>query len=375
MKDKDRQLEEKERQLGIVNEQLKVSEQVIAQCERQVAELKQQLSQRVQQNTKEVTSFKLRWREGKRAPCVMNRWCDAVVNGNVVYVKKENTVNIYSYDVTSDNWSQLPDCVNEYCSITVINGCLTTIGGGSYPYYSNELFSLMFTGTSADSGTKWTQQFPPMPTERKLTTSLCNGTTLIVAGGEGEGARALSTVEVLNTGTYQWSTAADLPQPTRYASATVCGDQLFMLGGSGEYLYVKSAYTCSISALLRSCEPGSLEASLKRISLKRSKTGVTVWRQLADLPVIRSTCESFHGRLLAIGGVMNPGYLSSAVYMFNLTTNSWEIISHMPTGRCNCFTAILPDNQLMVLGGVTDDDDAGDGSLTDMLEFAIVCDK
>ena len=29
----------------------------------------------------------------------------------------------------------------------------------------------------------------------------------------------------------------------------------------------------------------------------------------------------------------------------------------------------------MVLGGVTDDDDAGDGSLTDMLEFAIVCDK
>ena len=72
---------------------------------------------------------------------------------------------------------------------------------------------------------------------------------------------------------------------------------------------------------------------------------------------------------------MNPGYLSSAVYMFDLTTNSWEIISHMPTGRCNCFTAILPDNQLMVLGGVTDNDGAGDGSLTDMLEFATVCDK
>ena len=342
---------------------------MIAQFERQVAEL----SQRMQQKTNEVASFKLRWREGKRAPCVMNRWCDAVVNGNAVYFKKENTVNIYSYDVTNDSWSQLPDCVDEYCSTTVINGCLTTVGGGSYLYYSNNLFSLTDTNADTHSGMKWTQQFPSMPTKRKLTTSVCTGTTLIVAGGEGEGGRALSMVEVMDTGTCQWSTAAHLPQPTRYASATVCGDQLFMLGGSGEYLYVKSAYTCSVSALLRSCVPGSLEASLKRISLKRTKTGV--WRQLVDLPVIRSTCESFHGRLLAIGGVMNPGHPSSAVYMFDLTTNSWEIISHMTTGRCNCFTAILPGNQLMVVGGVTDDDDAAGGSLTDMLEFATVCDK
>ena len=93
-----RQKEEKERQLGRVNQQLEASEQVVAQLERRIAELEQQLNQREQQKTKvsskgkEPTSFKLIWRVGKRAPCAMDRDCDAVVNGNTVNVMKSNTV-------------------------------------------------------------------------------------------------------------------------------------------------------------------------------------------------------------------------------------------------------------------------------------------
>jgi N-acetylneuraminic acid mutarotase len=171
---------------------------------------------------------------------------------------------------------------------------------------------------------------------------------LIVAGGEGGWGVVLSTVEVMNTETRQWSTAADLPQPMSLVSATVCGDQLYMLGGYEGGRYVKSAYTCSVSALLQSCVPSSLEAKFQRISLEDK---ARVWRQVADLPVIRSTCESFHGRLLAVGGWMESGEVTTAVYMYNSTTNSWEIISHMTTGRCRCFTVVLPDNRLMVVGG------------------------
>ena len=242
--------------------------------------------------------------------------------------------------------------------MTVINGWLTTVGGGSYPEYSNELLSLTVKG-------RWTQQIPPMPTKRCRATAVCTGTTLVVAGGEGRCGRGLSTVEVMSTENYQWSNAADLPQPMRYASAAVCGDQLCILGGSGEYLYVKSAYTCSLSSLLQSCVPSSLEAKSQRTS---SKIKARVWKQIADLLVIRTTCESFHGRLLAIGGVMDSGKLSTAVHMYNSTTNSWEIISHMTTGRCDCFTAVLPDNQLMVVGGETG------GHMTDMVEQATVYD-
>ena len=152
--------------------------------------------------------------------------------------------------------------------------------------------------------------------------------------------------------THQWSTAADLPKPMSYASATVCGDQFYMLGGNNKNLTcIKSVYACSVSSLLQSCVPSSLEANFERQTLSDK---ASVWRQVTDLPVTQSTCESFHSQLLAIGGKMDSGGPTTAVYMYDLTTNSWEIISHMTTARCDCFTAVLPDNQLIVVGGSTD---------------------
>ena len=87
-------LHEKERQLGCVN-QLEASEhcQVVAQFERRIAELEPQKEQQMikaSSSEKDLTSFILTWREGKRAPCTMSckmdRWCDAVVDGNTVYI-------------------------------------------------------------------------------------------------------------------------------------------------------------------------------------------------------------------------------------------------------------------------------------------------
>ena len=79
----------------------------------------------------------------------MHRWFDAVVDGNTVYVRDEGSVKIYSYDVTSDSWSQLPDCVQWSGSLAIINGWLTTVGGYHSPTQnSNDLFSL----TGQDSG-------------------------------------------------------------------------------------------------------------------------------------------------------------------------------------------------------------------------------
>ena len=329
---------------------------MVAQFERRIAELEQQLSQREQQKTKANSAsggkdLKLRWRERKRTPCKMYRYCDAVIDGNTVYIRNEGTVNIYAYDVTSDSWSQLPNDIHRCGSLAVINGWLTAVGGGFFTTYSNELFSL----TGEGNGRKWTKKFPPMITKRCCATALCTETTLIVAGGEGEGG-VLSTIEVMNTETHQWSAAADLPQPMRYASAALCGDQLYILCGlSRDIACTRFVYTCSVSALLQSCAWSPLEDK------------PNVWSRVADLPVIHSTCESFHGRLLAVGGKMASLNATKAVYMYNSTANSWEIISHMTTGHWNCFTAVLPDNQLMVVGGTTD------GGWSDTVEIASVC--
>ena len=81
----------------------------------------------------------------------------------------------------------------------------------------------------------------------------------------------------------------------------------------------------------------------------------------------RSTCEFFHGRLLAIGGWMDSWKSTTAIYMYKSATNSWEIVSHMTTNRDLCITAVLPGNQLMVVGGETDV-----GNSTNIVELASV---
>ncbi len=172
-------------------------------------------------------------------------------------------------------------------------------------------------------------------------------------GGVGEDEKGLSVVEMMNTETHQWSTAANLPEPMYFASATICGDQLYVLGGTMDSRYITSVYTCLMSDLFESCI----------MSVK------SIWGQLADVPLLGSTCESFHNRLLAIGGNYSGIATSeSAVYLYNLNhlaTNCWEFISHMTIGRSRCLSIVVPDNQLMVVGGYIN----GLGK-TDSIEFA-----
>lgn len=108
-------------------------------------------------------------------------------------------------------------------------------------------------------------------------------------------------------------------------------------------------YSCSVSALLQSCDQSKLESKVERLTLEDK--ACTVWHQVADLPVTYSTCASLCGQLLAVGGKVDTNQRTDAVYMYSTHSNSWEIISRMKTARARCFTALLPNNRLMVLGG------------------------
>ena len=207
-----------------------------------------------------------------------------------------------------------------------------------------------------------------MPTKRVSATTVCTGTVLIIAGGAGENYRNLATVEVLNFETIQWSTAADLPKPLSYCSAAVHGDQLYMLGGDvGD----KSVYTCSVSALLQTCtQKSSLEERTSALSLSNSSSDV--WSKLPDLLVRLSTCVTFCGQLLTFGGVVSDYKPTTAVYMYNQDTNSWNVISHMATARRQPFAAVLPNNQLMVVGGLTNYKIDDRWTYSDSVEFGSV---
>ena len=163
----------------------------------------------------------------------------------------------------------------------------------------------------------------------------------------------------MDTQILHWYTASSLPQSLYHASATLCGDQVHMLGGYYQNeKRLKSVFTCSLDALLQSCQPQSLVARLKTFSLASGSKDLNrpeVWHQLADTPVTLSTCASLHGRLLAVGGKESDDKETTAIHMYNTTTNSWEVISHMAMPRCRCLVAILPHDELVVVGGFTPD--------------------
>ena len=124
-------------------------------------------------------------------------------------------------------------------------------------------------------------------------------------------------------------------------------------------------FACSMADLLQSCRPQSLGARLETLTLQE------VWHRVTDLPVHTSSCATLCGQLLAVGGCDDrfKDY-TTAIHQYNPATNSWEVISHMPTARSHTLVAVLPGNKLMVVGGIICKSGALFGSRTDTVEIA-----
>ena len=189
----------------------------------------------------------LSWKDGARAPFKMSRGA-TVVDGNVGYF-----VNWYgdmcSYNLSSKRWRELPPCPNQHCSLVIINGQLTAIGGKDiHSKFTNKLLSLKAV---------WKEVFPPMSIKRCSTTAVTMKEHVIVAGGATALDLCISTVEVMNIRTLLWSSVASLPHAYDYASGNICGDQLYMLGGWDNKNKTKSVLTCSLIELLQSSSSSS----------------------------------------------------------------------------------------------------------------------
>ena len=349
----------RERQVQKLNEQLIQKDQVIEKIERvnhslqkQVEELQLQMSQINQQPLKSQTppslaqiegsqthqskvwEITLDWSDGGRAPFEMSRGA-VVVNGNVAYFMHWNG-KMSSYNSSSKRWRELPQCPYIRSSLAVINGQLVAIGGCEDMFkiqtYTNKLLSQM-------QQESWVNAFPPMPTKRRDTTTTMLKEHLVVAGGaSGPYANEfINTVEVMDTKTLVWSTVASLPLRYSGASATICGDHLYVLGGWDYEGKTKSAVTCSMTKLLQSSSPSSS----------------SVWHRIADAPAYLSTCINVKGELLAIGGRNKEDKATAAIHKYNPVNNSWVLISNMPTVRCRSLVAVL-STEMMVIGGGVD---------------------
>ena len=261
------------------------------------------------------------------------------------------------FNSETEQWTVLPECPNECFSIAVVKGELTAIGGEYEGRATKTLLSLPHSQQDI-SQQKWIVQFPPMNYCHNSPVVTTTNTSLIVAGGWGPD-KAKAPVELMDTQTLQWSTVARLPHPLSQATATICGSRLYIGGGSNG-VWIKSVLMCELSDLLQPPESPAARLGLSHTS--------RVWREVAELPVVMSSLVTFQGQLLAVGGGVTDtnADTTSEVRQYDAATNSWTVISQMRVRRLACFTAVLPNNRLMVCGGFTPD------GCTDSVEIAAV---
>jgi len=321
-----------------LNEKLIASEQMaeqlqqsLSRSEKNIQELQEE-NKHLQQELEDVLQkmkLKLSWRTCNEAPRTMHRG-SATVWGSMAYFTPDDSSQIYSYNSVTEEWSPLPECPRVNFTLTVVKGYVTAVGGWK-PRSNKEKNTLL--SLVDDCGRKsWIKHFPAMKTKRKYTAVVCSGKCLVVVGGEGRETK-LNTVEVMNTDTHKWSTATSLPYPLSGATATVCGDRMYVVGGYDQD--GSTVFTCSLS--------------LPEKHLK--------WEKISTIPVFRTTCVTLNGHLLAVGGCYSDMEETNNIYSYNTNHNCWEVISQMPTPRNLSLVAVLPGNKLMVVGGETDDVD------------------
>ena len=303
----------------------------------------------------------LRWKKvEKPAACKMYHG-SAAVSGNTIYFRNGRNNHIYQYNLEQNKWTKIPNCPKKGFSLAFFEGSLTAIGGID----SDSLLSLV----QEDGTRKWGDRYPPMPTKRYNTTAECNEHILIVAGGMVENNRPVHTVELMDVMKHQWYTACDLAHPLYDASATICGDNLYLTGwkdqdGQGS----NGTLTCSLAQLEQTAIPHTLGSRLLK-AFTGTKPSVTecIWKRIADLPTINSMCVTINSdQLLAIGGEdpENMEYVRN-IYRYNQTSDVWEIVSKMPTARSSCLVAAVLSKQLIVVGGYI-----GVGTYTDVINVA-----
>lgn len=269
----------------------------------------------------------------------MHRWSSAVVHNEVT---PGRTNDIYKY--FNGLWTLHSKCQAKNSTIAFVNDNLVTIGGQLYR--NNEIVYVDLLYTLHKDGTWRDNDLPPMQKERDSVIAVTNGKALIVAGGCGKVVFAegrnyptktvsgspLKTVEVLylETTGNQWQYVSELPIPFYHASVTICGDRVFILGPSGKP-ETFCVLTCQLTNLVLS-------------------RGSSEWSEISKVPQSNSTCVTFKGHLLAIGGLKPDHSPSNEVFCYDAELDSWNFLCHLKIARELCFAAVL-SNKLFVIGG------------------------
>jgi N-acetylneuraminic acid mutarotase len=179
---------------------------------------------------------------------------------------------------------------------------------------------LVFVSLRATSQSNWASE-TPLPTGRDLARAAIVNGRLYVIGGH-NASTDLGTVEAFDPTTHVWTTRASMPTPRHQMAVGVINGILYVAGGC-----------CPVSSVLEAFDP------------KRN-----TWTTKASMAIASEPAGAVvHGILYAIGGNAG-GFCTNAVQAYEPSTDTWRIVSPMPTPRCHLAAAVA-NGLVYAIGG------------------------
>lgn len=273
------------------------------------------------------------------APLQMHAGSFVTINSSV-FLRPYDRKEVYKLNVHSYQWTTLPECPTTAFTLASIQGNLAALGGRGSKVVHNIC--------EVNGNQKWVESYPQMIHERASSCAASDANVLVVAGGLNSDFTALSSVEVLSFTSLSWNIVTSLPYSLHSASATICGDDIYI--GGGYYMKSRSLYsalTCNLNVLMST----AIDNTRKSFSLPHDlSSNNRKWKHIANLPVCCSTFTSVQDNLVAVGGKNIDGVFSNTVYKYNISTLAWEESTFMQSGRSNCLIGTL-SNKIVVVGG------------------------
>ena len=259
----------------------------------------------------------------KRAPCIMGRG-SATTDDQFAYFTPDGYDSVYRYQWSTEKWEKLPSSLYWNSGLVIIDEELTAVGGEGGSCYTNKLFTLQ-------QG-QWIKDYPPMSTERAFPSvvSTSDGNYVFVIGGR-IGRYWTDRVELFHVRSRRWFELTNLPWGLTLPSATICGNEVHVIGRDG-------GCSSSIQALPSSEQP------IKSWMISR----MIRWTLLPQLPVKVSTAATLCGQLVIVGGRQGELYVNS---IHQLLDEEWVAIGSMSVGRSMCFVVSPSPDKMMIVGG------------------------
>ena len=275
--------------------------------------------------------------------------CGASIHNSNVYIctigrdrngKLVSPVLVFS--TNEHKWSTLSMQLSG-AAIAVADNHIAVIGG--------EDVSGKFTNTLStwyEKEGRWKRVLPPIPTRRYSPAVISHDNLLLVTGGLAEDvSTVLNTTNVLDLTTMKWTSSEglNLPVPLRRHHLALCGEYLYLVGGTTVYPWRSPednnswAWRAKWSDVKQTAAP------------QHSQPQKCVWTRIADPPTLSPTPVSCGGTLYTIGGVTRYDKPVSTVYTYITARSQWVSVGDMSVERYLHCAVPLGSNTIFVAGG------------------------